>query len=107
MTVLLLIAGCFTLYGKSKYFIKDFVSVGRFLRKHIPVARVAGYLMLAFSALLIFQYYDAFTATMIFTSAVMLCFSLLIVLLNLHKNFIYLFGITGVISLIIDFANAS
>ena len=102
MRIFLLFLGCFLLFGKSKFFPDHLVSVGKVIKKNKRIALLLGYLFLTASYLLFRHQLDWATALIIYLSSISFAYCILVIVLPLHKRYIYLIAILSVALIIFE-----
>ncbi len=103
MAIATVFMGSLLLYGKSKYFPENLIYLQNLLSRNIVLTRIFGYVLLAISAFLFSHQYDIATGVIVFLAALLLTISLLVIALPIHRNFIYLFGSIGLLSMVINY----
>ena len=102
MSVFLLFLGCFLLYGRSKFFPKYLASVDRVIKKNKQIAFVLGYLFLTASYLLFWYQLGWATGFIVYLSGISFAYCILLIVLPLHKRYIYFIAILSVALIIIE-----
>ncbi|MEO1009656.1 MAG: hypothetical protein AAFX53_00025 [Bacteroidota bacterium] len=102
MAIVLLFLGCFVLYGKSKYFPEHLASVGKRIKDNRKMANLLGYFLLTASLLMFGWQFGWATGFIIFFTTLSLGYCLLLIVLPLHKNYVYAMTAICVCLIIID-----
>jgi len=104
MSILLLLLGCFILYGKSRYFPEHFNLIGKIIKQQKQIALLVGYLFLLSSYIIFGNKFGWGTGFVIYLACTSLFYSLLVIVLPLHKRYIYLIALITI--LLICFENS-
>lgn len=102
MSIFLLFLGCFLLFGKSKFFPDHLTSVGKIIKKNKQIALLLGYLFLTSSYLLFWHQLGWVTGFIVYLSAISLTYCILVIVLPLHKRYIYFIAILSVVLIIFE-----
>ena len=89
MAIVFLFLGCFILYGKSTYFPEYLNKIGELIKTKKSVANLIGYLFLLLSYALFLYQFDWATGFVIFLITLSFVYSLLLITLPVHKNYLY------------------
>jgi hypothetical protein len=93
MSILLLFLGCFLLYGRSKFFPDYLTLVGKVIKKNKQIVFFLGYLFLTSSYLLLWHQLGWATGFIVYLSAISFAYCMLVIVLPLHKRYIYFIAI--------------
>ena len=104
MSILLLLLGCFILYGRSKFFPEHVSYIGLRIKKHRQMALLLGYMLLLISYILFSIRFGWGTGFIIYLVCVSLLYSLMVIVLSLHKRYIYVIAL--IVILLISFENS-
>ena len=104
MSILLLLIGCFILYGRSKFFPEHFNVIEKVIKKQKQIALLVGYLFLLSSYVMFGNTFGWGTGFVIYLVCISLLYSLMVIVLSLHKRYIYVIAL--IVILLISFENS-
>lgn len=102
MSIVFLFLGCFLLYGKSKHFPEHFNKIGTMIKDNQRVTTIGGFLLLLFSYVLLANQFGWGTGLAIYLIAISFVYSLLLIILPIHKNYLYVIALLSVLLIVIE-----
>ena len=104
MSIVLLLLGCFILYGRSRFFPEHLSGIGNVIKQQKQIVLLVGYLFLLSSYVVFGSTFGWGTGFIIYLVCISLFYSLLVIVLPLHKRYIYLIALITI--LLICFENS-
>lgn len=102
MSILLVFAGSFLLYGKSKYFPEHLSYIGNRIKKHGLISRIGAYLLFWGSLFLLANQLGWATAAVAFFIAMTMAYCTLLIILPLNIRLVYLVVALIILTIIIE-----
>lgn len=105
MSITLLFFASFILYGKSKYFPEHLNTIGKIIKDKKQIINIISSLFLLLSYILLGNKYGWGTGFVIFLIALSFMYPLLLMVLSLHKKYVYIISTLCVLLIIIFESN--
>ncbi len=102
MGIVILIMGCFLLYGNSKYFPENLSYVRVQIKKYPKVIRILAYTLFLISYTFFYHQLGWGTAIIVFIIALVFSLCITLIVIPIHKRYVYVIATLSLLIIILE-----